>query len=472
MGIPSRSTTVFLMLKQLYKFFAVFAFGVLCLPAFAQAPSPIEELTLDPTDRILVLAPHPDDEVLGAGGVIQRAASMGLPLKIIFLTYGDSNEWSFMLYRKRLVIVPKAVQSMGLVRKDEAIAASHLLGVKEPQMMFLGYPDFGTLAIWQKHWNERPPYRSLLTWAKSVPYQGALRPGAPFKGEEILADIRLILKEFKPTKIFVSHPSDHNVDHMAFYLFTKVALWDERMEDQVKVYPYLTHYFSWPRSKGFKEDQWMAPPEQLSDVNQWFQFHLTPQEAAIKKAALRAHKTQYAANTKYLLSFMRENEIFGDFKAMTLHPQEGASIFKAHRKYVPSSDFPEGLNSRERFYFVGIEWRFVRWEGKDLVVSIELSKPLAPNVEAFFYIFGYSQNTPFKEMPKISLRLGEASYTLYDQARRIDQDLIRVKRTDKAITLTVPLDVLGNPDKVLTSARTYLDNVPLDSASWIAVELE
>ena len=64
------------------------------------------------------------------------------------------------------------------------------------------------------------------------------------------------------------------------------------------------------------------------------------------------------------------------------------------------------------------------------------------------------------------------SYTLYDQARRIEQASVRVKRTPNEVTVAVPLKLLGNPDKILTSARTYLGNVPLDNASWIAVELD
>ncbi len=139
---------------------------------------------------------------------------------------------------------------------------------------------------------------------------------------------------------------------------------------------------------------------------------------------------------------------------------------------VPTAELPEEFNSIEKTSFIGVEWKFVRWQGDDLIVSIQLSKPLAQDVEAFVYIFGYSKNTPFGQMPKISLRLGSNSYTLYDQARRIEQDSVKVKRTPNEVTVAVPLKLLGNPDKILTSARTYLGNVPLDSASWIAVELD
>ncbi len=456
------------------KFFKHLFFSTIILVLFAAnalAQEPDNSLTLKPNDRILILAPHPDDEVLGTGGVIQRAVSMHLPIKIVFFTYGDSNEWSFLLYRKFPVITPGAVKTMGLVRKDEAVAACSILGVDPKNLIFLGYPDFGTLNIWYQHWNKRPPYRSILTRVTSVPYQKAFRPGAPYKGEDIVADLRTILKDFKPTKIFVSHPADHNGDHLALYLYTQVALWDLDMAGSVEVYPYLIHYLGWPTPKGFKPGQSLVPPESLSKVIAWKQFHLSQQEFDLKKAAIQAHKSQYASTPGYLLSFVRYNELFGNFPVVKLHANEDTSVFIAHRKIVPTAELPEELNSREKMAFVGVEWKFVRWQDGDLIVSIELSKPLAQDVEAFIYIFGYSKNTPFGQMPKISVRLGSNSYSVYDQARRIDQSSIRVKRTPNEVTLAVPLALLGNPDRVLTSAHTYLDNVPLDSASWITVQL-
>ncbi|MGO9610231.1 MAG: PIG-L deacetylase family protein, partial [Verrucomicrobiia bacterium] len=56
--------------------------------------------TLTPDDRIIIFAPHPDDESIGCGGIIQQALALKVPVRIVWLTYGDNNEWSFFLYRK------------------------------------------------------------------------------------------------------------------------------------------------------------------------------------------------------------------------------------------------------------------------------------------------------------------------------------------------------------------------------------
>lgn len=432
----------------------------------------VEDFDLLPTDRVLVLAPHPDDEVLGAGGVLQRAVEMQLPVKVAFFTHGDSNQWSFLLYRKHPVIMPGAVQQMGLIRRDEAMAASSILGLGREDMVFLGYPDFGTMNIWYHHWNDRPPLRSILTRVTQVPYQGALRAGALYKGEEILKDLRAVIRDFNPTKIFVSHPADHNGDHLALYLYTRVALWDEGLENSVDLFPYLIHYIGWPKPAGFRPDHVLLPPEFLKYNMHWRQYRLTPQEFNLKKAALQAHKSQFASTPKYLLSFVRPNELFGDFPLIRLQRDESARVPSLLRQgVVGQAELPEELNEREKDAFVGVAWKSMRWEADDLVITIELSRPLAKNVGASIYIFGYSKAKPFGSMPKISVRLASLSYNVYDQSKRIDQSSVRVKRTATEVTVRVPLKLLGSPDRVLTSARTYLENVPLDNAMWMAVEL-
>ena len=220
----------------------IIALGVTLMVLNALRPYPFEAPTMStldlvPGDRILVLAPHPDDEVLGCGGVIQRAKSMNIPVHVVFLTYGDFNEWSFFIYRKLPPITPTAVEGMGEVRHDEAVAADESLGLSPDDLTFLGYPDVGTLSIMQSHWGAAKPYRSALTRTEDVPYKNAFRPGAPYKGESILADMEKVIGDFKPTKIFVSHPADRHPDHESFYLYLHVALWDLKLDPAPEVFP-------------------------------------------------------------------------------------------------------------------------------------------------------------------------------------------------------------------------------------------
>ena len=48
------------------------------VPVAAGPPPPLPELPpLLPTDRVLVIAPHPDDETLCCAGLLQRAVQSG-----------------------------------------------------------------------------------------------------------------------------------------------------------------------------------------------------------------------------------------------------------------------------------------------------------------------------------------------------------------------------------------------------------
>ena len=451
--------------------FAVALFlGFLSVSAVADQ-SKFGPVLFSAADRVLILAPHPDDEVLGTAGVIQRAVDLKLPLKIVFLTYGDSNQWSFLLYRKHPVVFPAAVENMGIVRHDEAINASRILGVGPQDLTFLGYPDFGTLNIWYYHWNLRPAYTSIMTRVSAVPYKGAFRFGAPYKGEEIVNDLKSIIRDFKPTKIFVSHPADHNGDHLALYLYLRVALWDEGMDGRVQLFPYLIHYLTWPKPKGFHPEKDLTPPDALATDEAWGQYHLSAPQIIAKKKALKAHKSQYFSSPRYLLSFVKFNELFGDMPPLMLHLYENVSIISGQKRLMSTMELPEELNEQERSAFVGVDWKSLRWEPENLIVTIGLSKPLAQDVEASIYFFGYNNKVPFGKMPKINVRLGVLSFNVYDQNKRLEQSVVKVKRSPNDVTITVPLSLLGYPQKILTSARTTLGNFPLDNASWVVLEL-
>jgi LmbE family N-acetylglucosaminyl deacetylase len=436
----------------------------------ATVPVPAQEISLAPDDRILILAPHPDDETLGAGGIIQKAESMGLPVRVAYLTNGDANQWSFMLYRKRPELGARAVESLGEVRRSEAISATLTLGLKRDQLVFLGYPDFGTLQIWDRHWGDAPPYRGLLTGATAVPYPDAYRPGAAYRAQEVLHDIQAVIGEFKPTKIFVSHPADQNPDHLALYLFTRVALWDLAGEIQPQLYPYLVHYPNWPETRGYDPGAPLAPPADLAEDGKWVSEPLTSAEVQVKHDALRQHKTQYEANKRYLESFLRSNELFGDMAAVPLLPGAAGASF-SRQSLLGGNRGGEQLTEEERAKFVGLESRTVRLEGTDLVFTIGFTNPLAQGTEASVYLFGYRSGAAFEGMPKLHVKFSDIAYQVYDGQNELPSTAVSVTRAPGQISLRVPLALLGDPRRVLFNARTYLGNVPLDSTEWRVLNL-
>jgi len=426
----------------------------------------VEPLALSPADRVLVLAPHPDDETVGCGGVIQQCVAAGIPVRIVFFTNGDNNELSFFVYRKRPVLEFESVRGMGLVRHDEAVAAAGLLGVAPTNLVFLGYPDSGTLRIWLAHWGAgRPRAHGPLTLATAVPYAGAFRQGAPYKGEEIVADLASVIRVFRPTRIFVSHPADQNPDHRALYLFTRVALWDLEQDLRPELLPYLVHFHRWPQPRGYHPEQFLAPPADMAGAIRWRSVTLSSRQMAAKRKAIRAHRTQCEYAGRLLFSFVRARELFGDYTGAPSAAETAAAHGEIRDANLPAEP-PEELSEDERAAFIGIRSRHVRIEGANLVVDLELSQPLDPTVASSIYVFGYRHDRPFAEMPKLQIRLSEARCAVLDQAAELPADAVRVVRQAGRIGVSIPLAALGGPQRVLTSVRTSLGFVPLDQAPW------
>jgi len=428
-----------------------------------------KEVTLSTQDRILILAPHPDDEVLGCGGVIQKALDMDLPLKIVFFTYGDNNEWSFWVYRKHPVLMPKAIRTMALIRHDEAVKAGESLGVHPERLIFLGYPDLRTLNIWNYHWGNNP-VNGMLSEVKKVPYENAFRPGAPYKGEEILKDLKTILRDFKPTRIFVSHPADHHPDHRAFYLFTRVALWDLRDEIKAELYPYIIHYRRWPKPGGLNLDMPLLPPDFFQKIIPWQILKLSSDEVENKDRAIKKHRSQYNSNRKYLLSFIRSNELFGDCEPVTLTSQllPVSLNFKSKEDLIELS---EGLIKEEHLPLFGLGKRFFALKEGNLTINTTLSRSFGKKVGLSIYVFGYRFDKDFMDMPKLRIKLGAREHDVFNQGRRLSKDIIKVERKPKEITVRIPLEILGNPERILTSTNTYVGAVHLNLNEWRILEM-
>ncbi|MFX1534913.1 MAG: PIG-L deacetylase family protein [Promethearchaeota archaeon] len=472
----------------------------------------------------MVLAPHPDDEVLGCGGIILEAIKKALPLQVVFFTYGDSNEWSFVRYRKRPVLLPRQIKRMGLIRYEEAIRAAQILGLSNDQLIFLGYPDFGTLNIWYFHWRQRPALKSMLTRARAVPYKNAFRPGAPYKGEEILKDLKTIIIKFQPTKIFLSHRHDFNTDHQALYLFTRIVLWSLEKELKPELYPYLIHFDKWPYPRAYFPDKALNAPKTLKEKIKWKSVPLSDVEIETKFKALEAHQTQLRSNKKYLLSFIRSNELFGDYEI--IKAKDIVSETQIEEGAIYSVIPFEELSEAEKSVFVGIRAHSISLKDENLVLKVNISgfaservrrmdkkvkreirkigdtilpesiekiaqgsiegflptikegivpisiaSSLPKNVGVSFYIFGYRYDQPFEDMPKLWIRVGRKGYNLFDLEKQLSEP-IEVVREESELTVIVSLKLLKNPDKILINVRNNVESHTLDWISWRIIELK
>ena len=59
------------------------------------------------TQRAVILAPHPDDDVIDAGGLMQRVLATGGEVRVVFVTDGENNPWPQRYLERKLFVTAK-----------------------------------------------------------------------------------------------------------------------------------------------------------------------------------------------------------------------------------------------------------------------------------------------------------------------------------------------------------------------------
>ncbi len=418
-------------------------------------------------DRVLVLAPHPDDETIGACGVIQRALAAGSKVKVVLFTNGDNNEFAFIVYEKRVVFKKAEFLRLGEVRRKESLLAMASLGLSHDNVVLLGYPDFGTMEILTKYWKTPKPYKSLLTRVNKVAYPEAMSPGAPYVGESVLKDLEKVLSDFRPTKIFVSHPLDTNRDHRSLYLFLQVALWNlEGKLTRLAVHPYLVHIAGWPKPRGHHPELALQPPEKLKNCGVfWQKLELTGEEAKKKYDTVSFYKSQIEYNPPYLFSFARKNELFGDFPVIKLQDSKTDAMgwFEVG---VPEE------NQEEEEPKASLSTLAYALKEEALFIKLTLKRRIAKDLGISIFLLGYSNSKDFSEMPKINLHIGIGGFRVKDKKQPLFIRGVKLKYQKNAMIIRVPLAVLGDPRYILASAKAVSPVLPFDDTAWRIIEVQ
>lgn len=202
----------------------------------ADAPSiPLGELTGG--GAILVLAPHPDDDVLGCGGLIARCVREGIDVRVAYLTDGRHSHFGSRLW---------SAKRLGEARRQEAIAGQARLGIDASHLTFLNVQD-----------------ATLLTDKREQ--------------ARVVEALEAIVKAANVTRVFSAWIHDPHPDHVAS------ALIAQRLHERcarINVASYAIWGRLLPDSILLRDRCWRAVRLDVRDTLE------------AKRAALAAHRTQ------------------------------------------------------------------------------------------------------------------------------------------------------------------------------------
>jgi LmbE family N-acetylglucosaminyl deacetylase len=203
------------------------------LHAMQQLPD-VDLDTLLGDERPLILAPHPDDESLGCGGLIAACCQRGRPPFVVILTDGAASHPGSMEYP------PDRLRAL---RAQEARRAVAALGLAPDSLAFFSYPD-------------------------------AALPSSP----EVSARVARLAQEQGCSVILAPWLYDPHCDHEAAAIIAR----DAAKLAQCR----LLSYPVWG---------WLLPPDQQLPVNAVAGYKLPiPAHLRAKHNAVAAHASQYS----------------------------------------------------------------------------------------------------------------------------------------------------------------------------------
>jgi LmbE family N-acetylglucosaminyl deacetylase len=203
----------------------------------------------------MVLAPHPDDDVIAAGGLIQRILGSGDEVFVVFITDGENNPWPQRFFERRLFLSNADRAKWGAMRRREALCSLARLGVNERSAIFLAFPDQGVASLARR-------------------------------GDVALRDaLRKAIGEIDPTLIVSPSTFDQHGDHRA------IAYYAHRAAPDASIATYVIHG--------------TAPADRAVCT-----LELSAYEQAKKFDAIECHQSQLALSRERFLSYGRRSETF------------------------------------------------------------------------------------------------------------------------------------------------------------------
>ncbi|MFT3789513.1 MAG: PIG-L family deacetylase [Rudaea sp.] len=219
-----------------------------------------EPLRPTSADRVLVIAPHPDDEAIACGGLLLAARDAGAARRVVTLTDGDNNPWPQRWLEKRWRIDAAARVRWGACRRAEAQAALDLLGVATDERAFLAFPDTALTSLLMRD------------------------------AGRIVDPLRAQIAAFAPTHIAFPALADRHPDHSAAHIALRLAA--AGAGSTARLIAFRVHGTDGARAAHVVE--------------------LDPARRGAKRAAIACHHTQMALSSARFLAFATERESYDE----------------------------------------------------------------------------------------------------------------------------------------------------------------
>ncbi|MCU1244929.1 MAG: putative LmbE-like protein [Acidobacteria bacterium] len=216
-----------------------------------------QAIPYDHLQRLLLVCPHPDDETLGAGILLQNAVAYGATIQVLYLTNGERNPLPQFAAERRWPWRRDDCARWGARRRAEAARALRILGVES-------VPEF-----WE------------------LPDQGL---AALSDGEALVERMRSVIDAFAPTLVVTPSRRDLHADHAAAVTVVERALRICR-RDGTPHLTYVVHGSPVPLARA------LAPRH-------------SPDLRERKRQALQCHTTQLLLSRRRLSALAARDELY------------------------------------------------------------------------------------------------------------------------------------------------------------------
>lgn len=279
-------------------------------------------------ESTLIIVPHPDDEILLAGGIIYRCVLEHKEIHVAVATNGD-----YLCQN----------HDKGSLRLSESLDALGFLGVPPDHTYLLGYPDTGMeseVSFLTTLMNASDPDHVYPSPASAVTYgitggkedYHMERTGihALYNARSFLEDVTTLIRSLCPQLIITTSRWDVHGDHSALLHFVRLAIKDVTASNfhyRPVLWEGIVHSPAgddvWPIPEG-SDNMFTMPPnlEEMTDLKWNSRISIPLPESAIggsmesnkKYQALKRYHTALNPDepevVRYLLSFVKADEIF------------------------------------------------------------------------------------------------------------------------------------------------------------------